>query len=90
MPSAPASTSAATPCACQRNKYGNYSGAWVGDKTLNAVLPVKRPKLVLCGHIHEARGEDTIGASRVVNPGPAFAGHYAVVEVGEDVTVRLD
>jgi len=45
---------------------------------------------VLCGHIHESRGEDTIGASRIVNPGPVASGHYALVEVVEDVSVRLD
>jgi Icc-related predicted phosphoesterase len=33
---------------------------------------------------------DAIGKSRIVNPGPAAAGHYAVVEIDETVTVRLD
>jgi Icc-related predicted phosphoesterase len=32
----------------------------------------KRPRLVVCGHIHECAGEDaTIGPTRVINPGPA-------------------
>jgi Icc-related predicted phosphoesterase len=66
------------------------SGEHVGSHALRVLVEREQPDVVLCGHIHEARGEDTIGASRVVNPGPAFAGHYAVVEVGEDVTVRLD
>ena len=37
-------------------------------------------------------GEQTqpSGETRVVNPEPAAAGHYAVVDVDEAVTVRLD
>jgi Icc-related predicted phosphoesterase len=46
--------------------------------------------VVLCGHIHEARGEDRIGRSQIVNPGPVSAGHYAMVEIGEQASVRLD
>jgi Icc-related predicted phosphoesterase len=66
------------------------SGEHVGSHALRVLVEREQPDVVLCGHIHEARGEDAIGASRVVNPGPAFAGHYAVVEVDEDVSVRLD
>jgi Icc-related predicted phosphoesterase len=53
-----------------------------------AFVEREQPDLVLWGHIHESRGEDEIGRTRVVNPGPAAAGHYAVVD--EVVTVRLD
>jgi uncharacterized protein len=45
---------------------------------------------VLCGHIHESRGLDVIGRTQIVNPGPTAAGHYAVVDVNEEVTVHLD
>lgn len=40
----------------QRNKYGNYGGEHVGDTTLNGAIRRARPKVVICGHIHEARG----------------------------------
>jgi Icc-related predicted phosphoesterase len=33
---------------------------------------------------------DQIGKSRVVNPGPAAMGHYALVEIDSTVSVRLD
>jgi Icc-related predicted phosphoesterase len=33
---------------------------------------------------------DSIGATRVANPGPVAAGHYALVEIGESVSVTLD
>ena len=47
-----------------------------------------RKYTVFCGHIHEARGIDYIGDTRIVNPGPVSAGHYAVFDVGE--TFALD
>ena len=41
-----------------------------------------QPNLVICGHVHEARGVDKIGVSQLVNPGPASRGFYA--EIGYD------
>jgi Icc-related predicted phosphoesterase len=72
--------------ACDRIR----SGAHVGSPALRTLIERKQPDLVLCGHIHESRAEDTIGETRVVNPGPAFAGHYALVEAGGTVSVELD
>lgn len=66
-----------------------HSGAHVGSRSLRVLVERAEPDLVLCGHIHESRGEDTIGATRVVNPGPAFSGHYALVDVGDTVMVEL-
>jgi Icc-related predicted phosphoesterase len=66
------------------------SGEHVGSAVIRSFVEREQPDLVLCGHIHESRGTDTIGKTRVVNPGPVAAGHYAVVEVDETVTVRLD
>lgn len=71
--------------ACDRLR----SGVSVGSPSLRAFIEGAQPDLVLCGHIHEARGEDAIGRSRIVNPGPAFAGHCALVEVGSTLTVTL-
>ncbi|MBI5685749.1 MAG: metallophosphoesterase family protein [Verrucomicrobia bacterium] len=66
-----------------------HSGLHVGSTAVRAFIEREQPDLVLCGHIHESRGEDCIGKTRVANPGPVSAGHHAVVEVGETLTVRL-
>jgi Icc-related predicted phosphoesterase len=50
-------------------------GAHVGSTTIRQFILDREPDLVLCGHIHESVGDDRLGASRVVNPGPWFAGN---------------
>lgn len=51
----------------QRNKYGNYGGMHVGDPTLNVAIERARPKAVICGHIHEARGSYYLDGIPVYN-----------------------
>jgi uncharacterized protein len=66
------------------------SGEHVGSSVIRSFVEREQPDLVLCGHIHESRGSDRIGRAQVVNPGPALAGHYAVVDVAGTVDVQLD
>jgi Icc-related predicted phosphoesterase len=46
-----------------RTSRGNHTGS----PSLTATIERIQPRLVVCGHIHEARGEYRIGDSRVVN-----------------------
>jgi len=46
----------------------------VGSTAIRAAILRHQPDLVLCGHIHESAGTDTLGRSRIVNPGPWFQG----------------
>jgi Icc-related predicted phosphoesterase len=66
------------------------SGEHVGSVAVRAAVEQRQPGAVLCGHIHESRGTDSIGGSLIVNPGPVAAGHYAVLDVGEEIDVSLD
>jgi uncharacterized protein len=72
--------------ACDRIRSGQH----VGSTAVRAFVEREQPELVLCGHIHESRAMDELGSSRIVNPGPAAAGHYAVVELDGELRVRLD
>ena len=65
------------------------SGAPGGSRAVRSAVEEIGPDLVLCGHIHEARGMERLGGTVVVNCGVGGAGEYAIAEIGELVSVRL-
>lgn len=60
-----------------------YTGKHVGSKILLSAIKKYKPKLVLCGHIHEAKGTANIGKTPIYNLG--WHGDYAVFDVEEKV-----
>jgi len=51
-------------------------GQSLGSTAVRRVIEVKRPKLVVCGHIHDCSGQSTkIGDTVVVNAGPGGMVH---------------
>jgi Icc-related predicted phosphoesterase len=67
------------------------SGTHVGSRALRSFIMDVNPLLCFSGHIHEARGVDTIGMTKVANPGPLFHGGYALSDIrGAMVSVRLE
>jgi Icc-related predicted phosphoesterase len=65
------------------------SGQHVGSISVRQFVERHGPLAVFCGHIHEARGIDTIGTTTIVNCGPACRGHYAQARIGGDIEVVL-
>ncbi|MDZ7290017.1 MAG: metallophosphoesterase family protein [candidate division KSB1 bacterium] len=61
----------------------------VGSTAIRSWVEKVNPVLVICGHIHEARGQGKIGNTIVVNCGPARNGNYATAEVGNEIKVAL-
>ncbi len=59
----------------------NFAGRHRGSRSLRKLVDRWKPILVLCGHIHEARGIEMIGETVCVNPGPAKEGNAALVEL---------
>lgn len=55
------------------------SGKHVGSKILIKLIKKYYPKIVLCGHIHEAKGERRVGKTRVINLG--CCGDYKILEI---------
>jgi Icc-related predicted phosphoesterase len=55
-------------------------GRPVGSPAVRAFIEARRPDLAVVGHIHEGRGVDEVGATRVLNAGALRDGGYVVVE----------
>jgi Icc-related predicted phosphoesterase len=64
------------------------SGEHVGSTAVREFVERYQPDLTVCGHIHEARGEDVLGQTRVVNCGPAGRGCYVILEFGDSLKVH--
>ena len=59
-------------------------GKSVGMGFFRKALLKYKPKLALCGHMHEYQGIKKIGKTLVVNPGNADRGRYAIIDYPED------
>lgn len=62
-------------------------GMHVGSDSVRRFIEQVQPLICFTGHIHEGRGIDSIGITRIVNPGPLGAGGYAYAEVTREVDV---
>lgn len=60
-----------------------------GSKSVRQIIEEREPQLNICAHIHEARGMDNIGLTKVVNPGPITEGYATEVEIEETIEVNL-
>jgi Icc-related predicted phosphoesterase len=62
-----------------------WDGRHVGSRVLRDFILRRRPLLCVSGHIHEARGVDALGQTRVLNPGPLREGGYGYARLGRGV-----
>jgi Icc-related predicted phosphoesterase len=65
------------------------SGLHVGSKPVREYIERESPTFVLCGHVHEARGQDTLNGTRIINPGSIMDANFAVVEMNDKLEVEL-
>jgi Icc-related predicted phosphoesterase len=60
------------------NQWGLWVETHIGSKELLAYIERHKPKLVICGHVHEDGGKECmIGTTRVVNA----ARHWKILEI---------
>ncbi len=64
-------------------------GRHVGSSSVREFIERRGPDVVICGHIHEARGIDRIGSTIIVNCGPAGKGYYALLDLSGEPAVKL-
>lgn len=68
---------------CHNPPYGivdkAFNGKHVGSKIILKAIKKYQPKLVLCGHIHEAKGKGKIGETKIYNLG--WHGNYKIIKI---------
>ena len=64
-------------------------GLHAGSEAIAAIVEDFQPRLVLCGHVHEARRYETDNGTTFVNPGPAAKGYAALVELTNGIRVTM-
>jgi hypothetical protein len=65
-----------------------FTGQHVGSTAVRGFIENRQPDVVVCGHIHEARGMDRLGKSVLVNCGPAGRGYYVSMVIDQTITVE--
>jgi Icc-related predicted phosphoesterase len=65
-----------------------YSGQPSGCHSLRRFLEDYQPDLLLCGHIHEARGEARLGRTVVVNAGELRNGYQAMIDLDGEIGIE--
>jgi len=63
------------------------NGKHVGSKSIRSFIAEAQPMICFTGHIHEGRGIDSIGKTKVVNPGPLREGGYAYATVNNEISM---
>lgn len=66
------------------------SGAHVGSEIIRSFIEEKQPVAAISAHIHEARGVDELGATKLINSGRFPEGYCGLVTVKEEkVTTKV-
>lgn len=63
------------------------SGISVGSSAIREFIESVQPEVCITGHIHEARGVDHIGKTKIINPGDFASGGYVRITLANG---RLD
>ncbi len=64
----------------------SFAGMHVGSGAVREFIESGAVDLCICGHVHEAVGEDTLGDTPCVNLGPFKNGSYALLTIEGDRT----
>jgi Icc-related predicted phosphoesterase len=60
-----------------------WANQQVGSKSVRSFIEKIQPLICFTGHIHEGAGIDTIGITKIINPGPVWKGQYGYAEIVE-------
>ena len=66
---------------CDVLMKGGFHEQHIGSEVIRRYIEETQPKLVLCGHIHESVGVDSIGKTTIINPGDFASGNWLEVRL---------
>ena len=66
-----------------------FIGMHGGNKDLREIVDKYKPRLVLCGHIHEDAGFTKIGKTTVVNCSMGKRGEGAIIDINDKISVKM-
>ena len=66
-----------------------FLGMHGGSKDLRELVDELKPRLVLCGHIHEDPGFTKTGETIVVNCSMGKRGEGSLIDINENITVKM-
>jgi hypothetical protein len=64
------------------------SGKHVGSRSVRKFIERYQPHVTVCGHIHEARGQDRIGSTQIINCGPAGEGYFGRITLTHETVLE--
>jgi len=67
-----------------------YTGAHVGSEAVRKFIEEKQPAVAISSHIHEARGTDELGKTKLINSGRFPEGYCGLVTIKKNaVTTKI-
>lgn len=72
-----------------KDRKNIHHGKSAGVTVFAKVIKKHKPKLVLCGHMHEYQGAKRLFGSLIVNPGDAEKGKGAIVDISDGKKIRV-
>lgn len=64
-----------------------HAGFHAGSAAVRDFIEDHNVDIVICGHIHEARGQDVLGKTKIINCGQASRGYYGIIQINDKITL---
>lgn len=64
-----------------------HGGFHVGSTAVRDFIEQQQPDVCICGHIHEARGKDSLEKTIIINCGPCGKGYYGLIIIEKEIKV---
>lgn len=67
-----------------------YSGAHIGSEATRKFIEENQPDVAVCAHVHEGRGTDEIGKTKILNAGRFPEGYLGMISLKpHEVSVKI-